>query len=161
MNRKKIIVIGAILIIILIVIVALVLRSRNQKKTPAQTPTQPAQSEQPIILQTPSQDNLPPGSSNESTFDYSQSEQQIEAQKEKFLDMIYKKYPILNYLPYESDHFAIDYGPEVYGSNNYVFYIKTIYAMSEIDQIDVFRQQALDWIKSKGTDPDSLIIAWE
>jgi len=170
MNRRKIIIIGAIIITILIIaiVIVLVLRNRNKEEAPVQIPAQPAQqipaqpaqNEQPTTPQIPTQTN-PPSTPNNSTFDNSQSEQEIEAQKEQFLDMIYKKYPLLNYLPYESDHFAIDYGPETYGSSNYIFYIEIIYSMAEIDQIDAFRQQALDWIKSKGTDPNTLNISWE
>lgn len=77
------------------------------------------------------------------------------------------KYPFLNYLPYTDidNNFTIDYGgaDSILATTNYVFYIQVTCSMAEMGsgKIDYYRHRALDWIRSKGTDPKTLKIVWD
>jgi hypothetical protein len=83
-------------------------------------------------------------------------------QQDKEEEEIYKKNPLMKYLPYENSEFKI-----IYLENIKVYQI-TLYAiLNNPNQVNSYKAElkqykadALAWIRSKGVDPNKLKIEW-
>lgn len=66
---------------------------------------------------------------------------------------------LIQYLPYEADNYSLDYMPE---QNVYVFHFKMNYNSSDDlqTQYQKAKQDATDFIQSKGVDINSIVIQW-
>lgn len=69
---------------------------------------------------------------------------------EELLDTLKEKFPLIEFIPYQTDEFSINYQAPLHLKIEIKITAKK----------EVIKQKALDWIQSKGVNPDTHQIDW-
>jgi hypothetical protein len=70
------------------------------------------------------------------------------------------KYPILQYIPYTDSSNGNNYKIDVQMNNNNLEYLTIFFNTCSSDSIDLYKIEALAWIKSKNINPDDYTIKY-
>lgn len=68
--------------------------------------------------------------------------------------------PILQYVPYTDDSSGITYKIDAHMNNGALEYLSIFFNACSTDVIEIFKTEALNWIKSKSINPDNYIIKY-
>jgi flagellar basal body-associated protein FliL len=92
------------------------------------------------------------------------SKEEVKKQKEE----VEKKNPLLKYVPYHNNHFAIEFDYMLPYNNQAVYKITLAVSLNNPNQLErykihykQYKAEAIKWIEEKGIDYEKLKIAWE
>jgi len=79
---------------------------------------------------------------------------------ESIQESLVNKYPILKYIPYTEQSNGIKYKIDIQMNNNELTYVSIYFNTCSSSVSEIYKTEALNWIKFKGINPDDYVIKY-